>query len=443
MQPAFFQLPIRGAKGPDVSSCRSYAGITKIGKSKAKAMMDNKRTTNNFGLTVLLLSFSSTLFSGCSGMPERVPMNAELQEVATIPGIPNARSWADTKPDDYENWMSLSEQEIRDRYPETFGKPHNYLALSGGGAKGAFGAGLLNGWTAAGTRPEFTMVTGVSTGAILAPFAFLGSDYDHLIKKFYTTLSTDDLLAPRSKMAAITKDAAMDSTPMQCKLAIYITDELVASIAAEYARGRELFIGTTNLDAGRSVNWNITAIAASGDPNATQLIRDIILASASVPGVFPPVLFTVEADGQPYDELHVDGGVSSNVFVYPIGLDWAAVLKKMDVNSRPNLYVLRNGYLQGSWKAVKRNTLSIAAYSVGTLLTYVGHGDFNRMYLQAQRDGLNFNMIKIPTDFENTSTEAFDSVWMAELYELGYEMAVNGIVRNRPPRSVHLLLQVR
>ena len=102
MQPAFFQLPIRGAKGPDVSSCRSYAGITKIGKSKAKAMLDNKRTTNNFGLTVLLLSFSSTLFSGCSGMPERVPMNAELQEVATIPGIPNARSWADTKPDDYE-----------------------------------------------------------------------------------------------------------------------------------------------------------------------------------------------------------------------------------------------------------------------------------------------------------------------------------------------------
>ena len=220
---------------------------------------------------------------------------------------------------------------------------------------------------------------------------------------------------------------------MQSKLAIYITDELVASIAAEYARGRELFIGTTNLDAGRSVNWNITAIAASGDPNATQLIRDIILASASVPGVFPPVLFTVEADGQPYDELHVDGGVSSNVFVYPIGLDWAAVLKKMDVNSRPNLYVLRNGYLQDSWKAVKRNTLSIAAYSVGTLLTYVGHGDFNRMYLQAQRDGLNFNMIRIPTDFENTSTEAFDSVWMAELYELGYEMAVNGIDWQKTP----------
>jgi predicted acylesterase/phospholipase RssA len=277
------------------------------------------------------------------------------------------------------------------------------------------------------------MVTGVSTGAILAPFAFLGSDYDHLIKKFYTTLSTDDLLAPRSKMAAITKDAAMDSTPMQSKLPIYITDELVAKIAAEYARGRELFIGTTNLDAGRSVNWNITAIAASGDPNATQLIRDIILASASVPGVFPPVLFTVEADGQPYDELHVDGGVSSNVFVYPIGLDWAAVLKKMDVNSRPNLYVLRNGYLQDSWKAVKRNTLSIAAYSVGTLLTYVGHGDFNRMYLQAQRDGLNFNMTRIPTDFENTSTEAFDPVWMAELYELGYEMAVNGIDWQKTP----------
>lgn len=392
-----------------------------------KATTDIRQTTCNSRFAVLLLSTSAILFSGCSGMPERNPMNAELQEVATIPGIPNARYWADTRPDDYKAWMSLSKQEIRDRYPETFGKPHNYLALSGGGAKGAFGAGLLNGWTAAGTRPEFTMVTGVSTGAILAPFAFLGSDYDHLIKEFYTTLSTDDLLAQRSMIAAISKDAVMDSTPIQSKLAIYVTDELVAEIAAEYATGRELFIGTTNLDAGRSVNWNITAIAASGDPNATQLIRDIILASAAVPGVFPPVLFTVEADGQLYDELHVDGGVSSNVFVYPMGLDWAEVLEKMEVDSRPSLYVLRNGYLQDPWNAVERNTLSISAYSVSTLLTYVGHGDFNRMYLQAQRDGLDFNMIRIPADFENTSTEAFDSAWMAELYAFGYEMAVNGI----------------
>ena len=396
-------------------------------------MTDTQQSARAFRLLFILLSFSVTVLSGCANLPERKPMNAELQEVATIPGIPGARSWADTRPENYEDWMSLSKQEIRERYPETFGKPHNYLAISGGGARGAFGAGLLNGWTDTGTRPEFTIVTGVSTGSILAPFAFLGSDYDHLIKKFYTTLSTEELLTKRSTIATITKDAATDATPIKNQLALYVDDELVAKIAAEYAKGRELFIGTTNLDAGRSVNWNITAIAASGDPNATQLIRDIILASSSVPGVFPPVLFTVEADGQLYDEMHVDGGVSSNVFVYPIGLDWTAVMKKMDVETRPNLYVLRNGYLQDAWTAVDRNTLAIAGYSMSTLMTYVGHGDFARIYVAAQRDGLDFNLVKIPADFEDTSTEAFDPVWMAELYELGYETAINGIDWEKTP----------
>ena len=346
-------------------SVRRPVKSTRIQKNTANetgramtTMTDTQQSARAFRLLFILLSFSVTVLSGCANLPERKPMNAELQEVATIPGIPDARSWADTRPENYEDWMSLSKQEIRERYPETFGKPHNYLAISGGGARGAFGAGLLNGWTDTGTRPEFTIVTGVSTGSILAPFAFLGSDYDHLIKKFYTTLSTEELLTKRSTIATITKDAATDATPIKNQLALYVDDELVAKIAAEYDKGRELFIGTTNLDAGRSVNWNITAIAASGDPNATQLIRDIILASSSVPGVFPPVLFTVEADGQLYDEMHVDGGVSSNVFVYPIGLDWTAVMKKMDVETRPNLYVLRNGYLHDAWKAVKRNTLS-------------------------------------------------------------------------------------
>ena len=396
-------------------------------------MTDTMQTAREFRFLFFLLSFSVTVLSGCANLPERKPMNAELQEVATIPGIPDARSLADIRPENYEDWMSLSKQEIRERYPETFGKPHNYLAISGGGARGAFGAGLLNGWTDTGTRPEFTIVTGVSTGSILAPFAFLGSDYDHLIKKFYTTLSTEELLTKRSTIATITKDAATDATPIKNQLALYVDDELVAKIAAEYDKGRELFIGTTNLDAGRSVNWNITAIAASGDPNATQLIRDIILASSSVPGVFPPVLFTVEADGQLYDEMHVDGGVSSNVFVYPIGLDWTAVMKKMDVETRPNLYVLRNGYLQDAWTAVDRNTLAIAGYSMSTLMTYVGHGDFARIYVAAQRDGLDFNLVKIPADFEDTSTEAFDPVWMAELYDLGYSMAINGIDWEKTP----------
>lgn len=396
-------------------------------------MTDIRDTARTFGLLFVLLSFSVTVLSGCAGLPERNPMNAELQEVAAIPGIPGARHWSDSRPEYYEEWMSLSKQELRERYPESFGKPHHYLAISGGGARGAFGAGLLNGWTDSGTRPQFTIVTGVSTGSILAPFAFLGSEYDPLIKKFYTTLSTKDLLVERSLIATVTKDAATDSTPLRNQIAEYITEELVAKIADEFAKGRRLFIGTTNLDASRSVSWNITAIAASGAPNATQLIRDIILASAAIPAAFPPVLFDVEANGQLYDELHVDGGVSSNVFVYPIGVDYAKVLQKLEVTTAPNVYLLRNGYLHDEWVAVKRNTLNISGYSMSTLMTYVGHGDFNRIYLETQRDGLEFNFIDIPADFEDTSTEAFDPVWMTKLYELGYNMAINGIEWQKTP----------
>ena len=215
------------------------------------------------GLFFVLLSLCVSALTGCANAPERNGMNAEIQAVASIPGIPDARSWGDSVPDNYEAWFSLSKDELRERYPETFGKPHNYLAISGGGARGAFGAGLLNGWTEAGTRPQFTIVTGVSTGSILAPFAFLGSEYDSLIKQFYTTLSTSDLLKKRSIISAITGDSVTDATPLKDQIARYITDEIVAKIAAEGAKGRELFIGTTNLDAARSVNWDITAIATA------------------------------------------------------------------------------------------------------------------------------------------------------------------------------------
>ena len=143
--------------------------------------------------------------------------------------------------------------------------------------------------------------------------------------------------------------------------------------------------------------------------------------------LFSAVLIEVESNGQPYDELHVDGGVSSNVFVYPIGIDWAAVLEKLEVKTPPNLFVLRNGYLQDKYVVVEPNTLVVAGYSMSTLMTYVGYGDFSRIFLASQRDGLKFNFISIPADFEDSSTEAFDPVWMTKLYNLGYKMAVDGV----------------
>jgi predicted acylesterase/phospholipase RssA len=349
-----------------------------------------------------------------------------LADEAAIPGIKNARYWADQPPPYTADWFDLSSEQLQQRYAAIFGRAHNYLAISGGGPRGAFAAGLLNGWTATGTRPQFTMVTGVSTGALIAPFAFLGPDYDHVIKKFYTEFSTDDLMKERGKLKALFGDAAADSAPLRQKIAEFIDEDVMAAIATEHAKGRILAIGTTNLDAGRPVTWNIGRIAASGAPNALDLIRDILLASASVPAAFPPVMFTVEADGQSYDEMHVDGGVTSLVYLYPLGLDWEKILDHLEVPGRPNVYLIRSGYLKEGWASVKRNTIYIAARSMDALMQSAVYGDMYRIYLGTSRDGLNYHLAFIPESFDAQSSEPFDSEYMNELFNLGYEMAKEG-----------------
>ncbi|MCA3556495.1 MAG: patatin-like phospholipase family protein, partial [Aestuariivirga sp.] len=187
----------------------------------------------------------------------------------------------------------------------------NFLALSGGGSNGAFGAGLLTGWTEAGTRPEFTIVTGISTGSLTAPFAYLGPPYDKLLTEAYTQISGRDVFRRKPVLSALRSSAAADNTPLRQLVARYVTDRMVADIAVQNGRGRKLLIGTTNLDAGRPVVWDIGAIAASGEPDRKQLIQDILVASSSIPGLFPPVKIKVVADGKTFDEMHVDGGTTN------------------------------------------------------------------------------------------------------------------------------------
>jgi len=221
--------------------------------------------------------------------------------------------------------------------------PINFLAISGGGDDGAFGAGLLNGWTEAGARPEFKAVTGISTGALIAPFAFLGSEHDKELRDVYTSVSPSDIYESRSMWAAITNDAMADSRPLWNLLGKYITPEFLKEIAAEYAKGRMLLIGTTNLDARRPVVWNMGEIASSGDPRAIDLFRKIMIASASIPGAFPPMMIDVEVDGKPYQEMHVDGGAMAQVFMYPPGLTRAVTAAGEQVAERErHVYVIRN-----------------------------------------------------------------------------------------------------
>jgi len=385
--------------------------------------------------TVLALTILLALTSGCASVPQRNPLPEELASKAVVLGGEASRRWGDEASNFTGQWLAMSKDEVRELFGGVFGRHHTYLAISGGGANGAFGAGLLCGWTEAGDRPVFTMVSGVSTGALTAPFAFLGSDYDHVLRTFYTTTSTEDIMKKRSKLNAITSDAAASTEPLQDLIAQVFTEEIMEAIAAEHRLGRRLTIGTSNLDANRPVHWNIGSIANSGDPRALELIRQVLLASASVPAAFPPVLIEVEADGRVYDELHVDGGATAQVYIYPAGIDWEHVLQKLEVPDMPDLYVIRNSAFEPKYETVKNKILDITGRSVSSMIRTQGIGNLFKIYLMAKRDGLDYNLAYIPGTFTEEPMEFFDPVYMKKLFDLAFEQAKDGYAWEKvPPR---------
>ena len=364
--------------------------------------------------------------AGCTGLPDRNPLPESLSDKAEIPGITGARSWGDEDFPIAANFFEMSKEELQARFPADFGQPHNYLAISGGGPQGAFGAGLLNGWTDSGTRPEFTYVTGVSTGALMAPFAFLGPEYDYVLREVYTTYSTKDILELRSGPAALLGDAAADTEPLRQSIAKHMGQNVMEAIAAEYAKGRFLDIITTNLDAGRPVVWDIGRIAASGTPEALQLIRDVMLASAAIPAAFPPVMMKVVADGDFYDEMHVDGGATTMVYMGALSTNYRGVSERLEAKGNPNVFVIRNGWLTARWTTVERQTLSIAARTMESLFNSLSYGDIYRIFLETLRDDFNFHLAYIPEGFNMESKEFFDPEYMTALFNVGYEMARDG-----------------
>jgi hypothetical protein len=238
-----------------------------------------------------LLIAGLTLAIACAHVPQRFPLPQEYVEIAEVPGIPRARLWGDAPPPWKHDWAGQSRAEMKVRYPGVYGHRHSYLAISGGGENGAFAAGLLLGWTAAGDRPEFTTVTGISAGALIAPFAFLGPEYDDVLRKVSVELRAKDIYKKRGKIKGLRTDAMATTEPLQGLITKYIDEEAMEKIAAEHRKGRALNIGTANLDSMRPVIWRIGVIANSGRPDALRLIRQILLASASVPGAFPPCFF--------------------------------------------------------------------------------------------------------------------------------------------------------
>ncbi len=372
--------------------------------------------------------------SSCSIAPERRPVPSDLTKNAAIPGIPGARFWGDQAPAGLlQRLEDANQTQIRAEFPDIYGKPHNYLAISGGGANGAFGAGLLVGWTAAGSRPEFTMVTGVSTGALTAPFAFLGPDFDDRLEEVYTTVSTSDIVVRRSLLTVAFGDSIVDTHPLRNLIARYVNDEVIDAIAREHQRGRRLFIGTFNLDAARPVIWNIGAIAVSDYSHKYELIQEILLASTSIPVAFPPVLIEVEADGGRFDEMHVDGGTGAQVFVYPSAVDWPRLQAKLRVTGNSRVYVIRNAFLEADYRGIKPTLVPIASRSIASLIRTQGVGDLYQIFALAKRDGLDFNLAYIPSTFTEEPEEGFDPVYMTKLYRLGYRLAVGKSAWHKTP----------
>lgn len=312
----------------------------------------------------------------------------------------------------------------------------NYLTLSGGGSDGAFGAGLLVGWTAAGTRPRFDVVTGVSTGAMIAPFAFLGPKYDPALKKVFTQTSLDDVAILRPVRGLLWGDSLASNAPLAKVIAAYVDEGFLAEVAAEHKKGRRLLIGTTNLDAERPVIWNMGEIASSGSPDSLELFRRILLASAAIPGAFPPEFIKVTANGLTYDEMHVDGGATREVFLVPTQLTTARIDNQLPVKPVRRLYVIRNGHVSPEYESVKPRTLSIAGRAVSSLIKSQGIGDLYQLYVFSKRNGIDYNLAHIPDDLQDTSTGEFDPVYMTKLFNTGYQMAAKGYPWQKMPPNL-------
>jgi len=333
--------------------------------------------------------------------PSRPDFTADDQAVATIPGVPDARFWAD------------SEKDFLAAVPAT---PGPWLVLSTGGGDGAFGAGLLNGWSESGKRPEFSVVTGVSTGALMAPYAFIGSSQDSGLKRAYTEYNAGDIFEDTK-----TPESLVDTWPLRRLIAKEVTPELLAQVAAAYKAGRRLFVATTNLDAQRGVVWNMGAIASKGDEASLKLFRDILAASTAIPGLFPPVMIEVEANGKKTQEMHADGGLSAQLFVAPESMLNTSSPTKIPASA---LYLIANNRLSPEFQMTERSMIFVLGHSIAVGVQSMLRMNIDRAYGAAKRDGIPFYLSYPALGADQQGKGAFDTEFMKGLFE-------NGVTRGK------------
>lgn len=371
------------------------------------------------GIAVLI----ATILAGCAG-DRRASAPPVSADTARVPQIAGARYWGDVPPPNLvEQINTIAAQRRASGITRT-----TSLVMSGGADYGAYGAGVLNAMTERGTRPDFTVVTGVSTGALSAPFVFLGPRYDRVLQAMYGYYPADQIARPRRLLSLPQAASVADSAPLANLIDAYVTDAFLAEIAREHSRGRRLFVMSTNIDAQRPVIWDLGAIAASGAPNARQVFRDAVMASAALPIAFDPVLVSVEADGATYQEMHVDGGLVGQI---TLAEGWQDAIHAFGAgrgrdNDIDTIYVVINNRIGPEPEEIRPRILSIAKRTTSTMVKYQIRNDLKRAEDIARLRGARFRATWIGDGFPDPYVGPFDLEHMQRLFAYGYRKTMEG-----------------
>lgn len=372
----------------------------------------------------LIALFTASLLTGCGGRQRPIQTSDELlaerkvlqQEVMTA------------------NLDGL-EALVKHVHGERTTDPNDdvdVLVISGGGDWGAFGTGVLTGWgelpDTTKRRPEFDVVSGVSTGALIAPFAFLGTNADiKTIDDLYRN-PKEDWVKTRGLLFFLPENASFAEVPgLEREVDKFITMDVAKRVAAATQSGRMVYVNTTNLDDGNAqpFRWGLAAERAVKDGDLTRL-RNILLASSGIPGAFPPR----EIDGS----IYCDGAVTSNIIYGGVAKrdqTFGAIWKRTYPNEPiPTIrfWVILNNYavsqprtVQPSWPSVIERSLEVAVRSsTNTALRHLmAMAELSKL---TGNGNIEVRWIAIPNSWDAPEPGIFKEATMRSLSDLGRKM---------------------
>lgn len=364
------------------------------------------------------------MLSGCTQTLDRA-FDAQEADQASIAGYGQIRSYLDARLDELP-------RNAQDWAPTTRSGGLDVLMISGGGSAGAFSVGVLSAWSAAQTRPAFDVVTGVSTGALIAPLAFLGSAYDDTLVHLYTSGVAKDLARTKS-LGGLFGSSLLSAGPLQRMVAHVVTPAVLEQVAAEHRKGRRLFVLTTNLDTQRAVIWNMGAIANSNRPGSLKLFQDILVASASIPGVYPAVMLQAESGGRHFKEMHSDGGSASQVLMLPQTLLTSSESLVPARKQRVDFYVIVNNALMPEFGTTPDKTLSVIARAYSIFVKSQTQSALTALYNYAKLTRARFHLASIDVQLPYSMSDPFNTDYMRAVYNLGYaELSAGTLWKDSP-----------